>query len=129
MARRGKCRCGAILSFQKTKQGYKTRCPACQSVVRLRVDGPRAAEAPHPQAAALAAMPAPIDFAALQETSVGAGQAPDLSVLTQNESTAPPALAEIPVFREPPRPVSVWWFVGVALVVIAAIGAAVALWG
>jgi DNA-directed RNA polymerase subunit M/transcription elongation factor TFIIS len=36
MARRGQCRCGSVLSFQKGPDGYKTRCPSCGSVVRLR---------------------------------------------------------------------------------------------
>ncbi len=37
MARRGQCRCGLILTFQRTAQGYKMRCPSCGAVVRLRV--------------------------------------------------------------------------------------------
>jgi hypothetical protein len=37
MARRGQCRCGLILTFHRTARGYKTRCPSCGSVVRLRV--------------------------------------------------------------------------------------------
>ncbi len=36
MARRGQCRCGLILTFHRTAQGYKMRCPSCGSVVRLR---------------------------------------------------------------------------------------------
>jgi hypothetical protein len=39
MARRGQCRCGLILTFRRTARGYKTRCPSCGSVVRLRVKG------------------------------------------------------------------------------------------
>jgi hypothetical protein len=39
MARRGQCRCGLILTFHRTAQGYKMRCPSCGSVVRLRVKG------------------------------------------------------------------------------------------
>jgi hypothetical protein len=35
MARRGRCRCGTVLSFRKGPDGYKTRCPSCGSVVRL----------------------------------------------------------------------------------------------
>jgi hypothetical protein len=37
MARRGQCRCGLILTFHRTSQGYKMRCPSCGAVVRLRV--------------------------------------------------------------------------------------------
>jgi predicted RNA-binding Zn-ribbon protein involved in translation (DUF1610 family) len=36
MTRRGRCRCGAVLRFEKGSNGYKTRCPSCGSVVRLR---------------------------------------------------------------------------------------------
>jgi hypothetical protein len=37
MPRHGRCRCGIILEFRRGPQGYKTRCPNCKSVVRLRV--------------------------------------------------------------------------------------------
>jgi hypothetical protein len=37
MARRGRCRCGYILKFHRGPSGYKTRCPGCGSVVRLRL--------------------------------------------------------------------------------------------
>jgi hypothetical protein len=36
MPRRGQCRCGLILTFRRTAQGYKMRCPSCGAVVRLR---------------------------------------------------------------------------------------------
>jgi hypothetical protein len=36
MARRGQCRCGLVLKFHRTPQGYKMRCPSCGAVVRLR---------------------------------------------------------------------------------------------
>jgi DNA-directed RNA polymerase subunit M/transcription elongation factor TFIIS len=36
MARRARCRCGEILVFRKGPDGYKIRCPSCNSVVRLR---------------------------------------------------------------------------------------------
>src|SRR5437016_4573558 len=38
MSRRGRCRCGAILKFRQGPEGYKMRCPECDSIVRLRVD-------------------------------------------------------------------------------------------
>jgi hypothetical protein len=45
MARRGRCRCGEILVFRRGPQGYKTRCPSCQAVVRLRAEpSPQLAE-------------------------------------------------------------------------------------
>lgn len=37
MSRHGRCRCGTILKFHRGPNGYKTRCPGCGSVVRLRV--------------------------------------------------------------------------------------------
>jgi hypothetical protein len=36
MVRRGQCRCGSVLDFENGPEGYKTRCPSCGSVVRLR---------------------------------------------------------------------------------------------
>ena len=36
MARRGRSRCGSILKFHRGENGYKTRCPECGAVVRLR---------------------------------------------------------------------------------------------
>jgi hypothetical protein len=41
MARRGRCQCGMILKFHRGPDGYKTRCPTCGSVVRLRTGGRR----------------------------------------------------------------------------------------
>lgn len=41
MDKRGHCRCGTLLVFRMTRQGYKTRCPGCQSVVRLREEAVR----------------------------------------------------------------------------------------
>ena len=42
MARRGRCRCGSVLHFDQGPDGYKTRCPRCGSMVRLRAASPRA---------------------------------------------------------------------------------------
>src|SRR5947209_12009700 len=36
MARRGRCRCGFVLKFHRGENGYKTRCPECGAMVRLR---------------------------------------------------------------------------------------------
>ncbi len=41
MSRRGRCKCGAILKFTRGPRGYKMRCPACGSIVRLRLPAPR----------------------------------------------------------------------------------------
>jgi hypothetical protein len=39
--RRGQCRCGSILTFEKGLDGYKKRCETCGSVVRCRKSSPR----------------------------------------------------------------------------------------
>jgi hypothetical protein len=52
MARRGQCRCGAVLKFRQRPWGYKTRCPHCGAIVRLRARGPTV---PSPQPALPAA--------------------------------------------------------------------------
>jgi hypothetical protein len=39
--RRGQCRCGSILTFEKGLDGYKMRCETCGSVVRCRKSKPR----------------------------------------------------------------------------------------
>src|SRR5437763_11929684 len=46
MARRGRCRCGSLLKFRLGAKGYKTRCPQCGSVVRLRVQPGRPRKRP-----------------------------------------------------------------------------------
>jgi hypothetical protein len=38
MQRRGQCKCGEVLTFERGPDGYKRRCPRCAAVVRLRVD-------------------------------------------------------------------------------------------
>ncbi len=38
MTRRGRCRCGVILTFSRGPKGYKRRCPNCGAGVRLRLD-------------------------------------------------------------------------------------------
>ena len=35
MEKRGRCRCGSVLVFHPTSQGYKTRCPACHAAYDL----------------------------------------------------------------------------------------------
>jgi hypothetical protein len=98
MEKRGRCRCGSVLVFRPTSQGYKTRCPACHAVVRLREEG-----------AAKPALPAD-------------ATPPDLSVLQTHESSAPRAEAEIPAYYDPtptPRPRRLgWWVIPVAVVAL-----------
>src|ERR1700678_3431921 len=36
MAADARCRCGNRLRFRRGEAGYKTRCPACHALVRLR---------------------------------------------------------------------------------------------
>jgi hypothetical protein len=104
MEKRGRCRCGTVLVFQRTPQGYKTRCTVCQAVVRIR-EGP-----PAPPAA---------------DTTP-----PVFSVLETHESSAPRAEAEMPAYREPERPAWPsrlgWWLIplAVAAVVVALVVAA-----
>ncbi len=51
MPRRGQCRCGLVLTFHRTPQGYKMRCPSCGAVVRLRVPSKRRRRRPDATAA------------------------------------------------------------------------------
>src|SRR4051794_27711795 len=90
MTRRGKCRCGAVLHFRKTAQGYKTRCPACSAVVRLRAGGaesgsPRPKKSPAP---VLASGPPPLPT---EHTDASVESLPpessDLSGLSDDGST------------------------------------------
>src|SRR5262245_42852317 len=131
MTRRGKCRCGTILHFHKTSQGYKTRCPACGSVVRLRADAAEEAQRKpknSPSAVLAASGPPPLPA---EQTDFSTGDLPpetppDLSVLSEHESTAPQALVEMPVYTDPPPPSSAarWWLLALAaVVVIAGVGA------
>jgi phage FluMu protein Com len=109
MARRGRCRCGTILLFERTAQGYKTRCPECKSVVRLR---PRAK-------AARSTLPVP------------AGAPAEAGPFHFDAPAGPPPLVEVEVYREPPRrQLAAWPFLllgGVALAVVALIAAVVML--
>jgi hypothetical protein len=53
MSRRGQCRCGLVLKFRRTAQGYKMRCPSCGAVVRLRTCKPRRKSTPTEEPAIL----------------------------------------------------------------------------
>jgi ribosomal protein L40E len=74
MARRGRCRCGFLLEVHKGPEGYKTRCPSCGAIVRLKPVAARSAvkkrkiskpidprPAPLPQWPAMAAPPSEAD--------------------------------------------------------------------
>ncbi len=43
-----RCRCGNRLRFERTEAGYKTRCPVCHALVRLRTSEPRLVSTPTP---------------------------------------------------------------------------------
>lgn len=99
MARRGRCRCGTVLRFERTAVGYKTRCPKCKAVVRLRVDTP--------------APPPPPPKPGKRDTDYVTAPLPDdpdptapidLSVLSEHESSAPAAVAEMEAYHDPAPP-------------------------
>jgi hypothetical protein len=133
MTRRGKCRCGAVLQFRKTAQGYKTRCPACSAVVRLRIDEAESGSPRPKKSPVLASGPPPLPAEPTDASveSLPPESSPDLSVLSDDGSTAPTAMAEIEV-EESSEPASGahWWVLALAAgVVIVAVGAAAMLWG
>ena len=116
MARRGKCRCGQMLEFHKTPQGYKGRCPRCKAVVRLHGKGKGGAvplpepAAPPPLPGAAPTLPAewpplPSDFPTLADPTAQ----PDPGVPFIEVEAVPPPLPEAtasaaqPIWRK-------WWF-------------------
>lgn len=105
MARSGRCRCGTLLRFEKTARGYKTRCPSCQAVVRLR-------DTREP---------------ALATTTDYAVAPPELGVL-EVEADAPLASPAVPVYnaREPVVASGCpWWLLAVAVLAVVLTGATV----
>jgi hypothetical protein len=131
MTKRGQCRCGTIITFVLTSQGYKTRCPVCQSVVRLRVDPASPTAQPHlavseanaaakrPEAATVPPAvsspvlpsnlplppPLPTDCHAQEVAdNVESNGTPDFSVLTVRKSSAPSAQTEMEAFHDEPAP-------------------------
>lgn len=143
MTRRGQCRCGTILLFQRTSRGFKTRCPDCGAVVRLRTEGAgkqAARQRKTPSAVLTAPSPQPLpeadtDFSVRSLPPPPPRDAPeplDLSVLSDHESTAPRAAAEleVPPGPRPPRPILPWVVFGAtAVVVMLGVGVAAMIWG
>ena len=113
MSRRGQCRCGTILVFERSAQGYKVRCSVCQAVVRLRAE-----EAPPPSPAPTPAT----DF----HTPELVEEFDTLEALRRRDSSAPVAMVEMEVYQEP-KPAArggLWLLVGMAFVGVAlAVGA------
>jgi hypothetical protein len=109
MPRRGKCRCGTVLTFERTAQGYKVRCPNCQAVVRLRAEEAAPPPAPAPSA--------PTDF----ETPELVEEYDILEALRLRKSSAPAAMVEMEVYQEPTpaRRGGLWLLVGLAVVGVA----------
>ena len=135
MARRGKCRCGTVLTFAKTSLGYKTRCPGCQAVVRLRLDEParsgKSAAVPPPPPPV---PPPPLPAAETQAagTTLPEPDPPDFSFLGQHEPSGPVALAKMEVYRGPERAPSrgpLVVFAVIAVLVVLGVGTAALLWG
>jgi hypothetical protein len=144
--RRGRCRCGTILEFEKTSLGYKTRCPQCRSIVRLRLDK-RAAQAASRRKKASSVLTVPPPSASRPEAaetgpSVGVLATPaqgdlpalpaDFDVLDERFGTAAPAQVETEVYHDPTpaRYLALWGLFGLgALVIVAAVATAAILWG
>ena len=100
MSRRGQCKCGTILDFERTAQGYKVRCHVCGAVVRLRSE-----KAMQSQPLRRTAPPLPPRMAPVIETDFDERNSPwevdTLDLLKLNESSAPLAVVEMEIYREP----------------------------
>ena len=146
MKRRGQCRCGTILEFEKTSLGYKTRCPQCKAVVRLRPEAPAPQAQEHKQSSAVLTAPSsppplpPLEATFGLEMLPGPTlddlppDPPDFSILGEQTSTAPAAQADMPAYcdAEPAFAAGVgrWWVFGLtALAVVLAVTTAAILWG
>ena len=116
MPRRGKCRCGTVLIFERTAQGYKVRCPGCRAIVRLR---PEAAQPPRPEPAPppVPAAPPPTDATDF-DTPELVREVDSLEELHLRESSAPLAMVEMEVYRgpEPAARRGLWIVAGLAFV-------------
>ena len=115
MPRRGKCRCGTVLDFERTANGYKVRCPNCQAIVRLRAEEPPPPPSPAPSPTA------PTDF----ETPELVEEFDIREASRLQKSSAPAAMVEMEVYHEPratPRG-GLWLLVGLAVVGVALVGA------
>src|SRR5262249_53203700 len=128
MTRRGKCRCGAVLDFKETPCGFKMRCPQCHAIVRLRQEQSSTKASSRNQRA-------PFPTGALPDLPPGDLETTDFNILSDHESNAPRAVAEMEVFDPPePTPVppfhtSVWfWLACMAVVIVVGAGSAWMFW-
>jgi len=120
MPRSGRCRCGQLLRFEMTARGYKTRCPRCHAIVRLRDPS----EPLGPTAARAEALAATMDYTAPD----------DLLALGERQTDAPVALAEMPAYAgpgagAPPQAWRRWLLPAAVLAVLLTVGAVTALLG
>jgi hypothetical protein len=116
MSRRGKCRCGTILVFDRTALGYKVRCPNCQAVVRLRREAAQHPR-PSPPVSASSAPTAATDF----DTPELVHEVESLESLHLQDSSAPIAMVEMEVDQGPKAAGrrGLWLLAGLAFVGLA----------
>ena len=128
MSRRGRCQCGTILVFQRNELGYKVRCSGCQAVVRLRSDD--AARSPRPRRTP-PPLPAPKDPTLTTDfhTHEMPLEVGSLDMLDLNESSAPVAMVEMEVYREPTAASrgGLWLLVGLAIIGVVLAAGSIAL--
>ena len=123
MPRRGRCQCGTILLFERKEQGYKVRCSVCQAVVRLRSDDAARPPRPHRTPPPLPASTEATDF----HTPELPPEVGGLDMLDLHESSAPVAMVEMDIYREPKAPSrgGLWLLVGLAVVGVVLAGSIV----
>ena len=105
MSRRGRCRCGTILLFERTEQGYKVRCTVCGMLVRLRSEDSKP--------------PPTLVDRSLSATDFDVSDLEGLNPLAFQETSAPVAMVEMEVYHEPKARGGLWLLVGLALVGLA----------
>ena len=120
MSRRGQCKCGTILVFERTAQGYKVRCPVCQAVVRLRSEKATQSSRPHGSAPPLPPMMAPASAPGFDERE-SPGEVGSLDLLNFQESSSPAAVVVMDVYRKSKAKSSrgIWLLLALAFVGLA----------
>jgi hypothetical protein len=131
MARRGRCRCGTLLTFRRGPAGYKVRCPACGSVVRLSAPADNGAP---PPVGALLPPPEPLPpldlFGPTPPAAAGKGlphTPADSYCLVETTPYVPAA----PPAPPPPPPIPIqgrrvrWWLVAAVALIMSAVAGAV----